>query len=222
MRILEVQESSKLKQAGEILQKLFHKQNRMMQWASDTKPNLTELTNQLNDPFLNMLVKRKDLDLYIKYADLYLNLDTSNIFDTKSTGTANGTDMMRDPTYFKEKKGRVFKIVYMSPHQYLAATNAGFNDNSFQPGDELVEEYAYKTLDGSKMPLPYLEYKLVQGDERRDEYTSFNQEGRHRATVANLLGAKEMPVMIIAAVDPAWKMMDRLEEFQEKVFSRFK
>ena len=48
-----------------------------------------------------------------------------------------------------------------------------------------VDLYYDKTKKGSKMPLPVLDF---EGN---------NQEGRHRAMVAEKLGLKKMPVLIV-------------------------
>ncbi len=50
---------------------------------------------------------------------------------------------------------------------------------------EKINEYTERTLEGSKMPIPVL------------DYNDMSQEGRHRAVVAKELGVEEIPVLVV-------------------------
>ena len=110
----------------------------------------------------------------------------------KSTGLPFFDSMMDNPEYFKKAKGMTFHIASMSPQDYLIeCAKAGETSLARQieiTSSNLVKEYADRARSGSKMPLPYIQYDS-------DGYVS--QEGRHRARVAQELGLKKMPVLII-------------------------
>ena len=110
----------------------------------------------------------------------------------KSTELPFFDNMMENPDYFKRAKGMTFHIASMSPRDYLIecakAGNTSLDRQIEITSIKLVKEYADRTLSGSKMPLPYIQYDS-------DGYVS--QEGRHRALVAEQLGLKKMPVLII-------------------------
>ncbi len=54
---------------------------------------------------------------------------------------------------------------------------------------ELVKEYKQRTLEGSKMPIPVL------------DYSNMSQEGRHRSIVAMELGVEKMPVLVVRSYE---------------------
>ena len=136
-------------------------------------------------------------------------LTSDDIFDITTTGMSYYNSMIqkghiagnRDPTqYFKENKGLVFEIVHMSPTHYLEesykihrkfSTNYGIPQIPFETylktniDSDLINEYIERTLEGSKMPIPMLDYDRL------------TQEGRHRAVVAKELGVEEIPVLIV-------------------------
>lgn len=127
-----------------------------------------------------------------------------SLFDVTSTGTPYYDDMLNDPEYFKERKGKVFEIAYMSPDDYISEISRGFwhepsmqteyktYDNFLQTGmkyrigDERLQELFNSQ---QRFPLPYIEYDK--------NGNMLGQEGHHRAMVAKLKGLPKMPVMII-------------------------
>ncbi len=136
------------------------------------------------------------------------HLTGNDIFDITTTGMPYYDTMIqkghiagnRDPVkYFKTNKGLVFEIVWMSPEDYLRESYKLQNYNidylkykfplkyyierSIDP--EKINEYTERTLEGSKMPIPVL------------DYNDMSQEGRHRAVVAKELGVEEMPVLVV-------------------------
>lgn len=139
---------------------------------------------------------------------------TNDIF-TNKTGMPTYDDMLLSPDYFAREKGKVFKIIKMSPDEYLAHCQQGFGEGNFTPEENLVKDYAQRVKEGSKMPMPVLTYELSEHG------TDFSQEGRHRAYVAKALGVNVMPVMIVASSYPAHKFRDVFDEFQQSIWSKF-
>jgi len=220
MNLNEVDRAGDIKTAGNIVKQMFHKKHKVMTWPSDSKPTIRGLIEQLDDPFLLSLTK--NLDFFIHYGQAWVNLNANDIFSDKSE-TSNVNDLMKDPSYFKNKKSTVYKIMQIRPSMYGVLVKHGNNmgNADFTPESNLVDEYALKVLDGSKMPLPYLRYEKID-DERRGEYVSFGQEGRHRATVAQILGATSMPVAVIAGIYPPTANFNDLADFSHNIFTDIK
>lgn len=114
-------------------------------------------------------------------------MKAKDIFRTDKTDIPVYDNMMNKPAYHKRAKGMTFKIVYMSPDEYLTRCARMFNTpfKYRMIESQLVEKYKKRVLNGSKMPLPVI-------DEKEQ-----SQEGRHRAMVAKELGVKRMPVLIV-------------------------
>ena len=105
----------------------------------------------------------------------------------------------RNPVeYFKQNKGLIFEIFYMSPEEYIKQSYIiqGYSDIVEFPtllerymritiDKNKVKEYKERTLSGSKMPIPVLDYDNI------------SQEGRHRAIVAQQLDVQEIPVLVV-------------------------
>ena len=219
MRINEVNPNPQLQEAGEIVQQMYHKKHMAMSWPSDTKPTIRGLVEELDDPLL--LSFTADLEHFIHYGQAYIDLNPNDIWQEKS-GLATVDDMMKDPIYFANEKSTVYEIVQMRPTMYAIHSKHGFQgmEGGFTPEPELIHEYTLKVLDGSKMPLPYLKYQLVE-DERRGTYTSFGQEGRHRATVAQILGATSMPCIVIAGLYRPSDDKSKLRDYSGQIFDKF-
>lgn len=107
-------------------------------------------------------------------------------------------NMMDNPDYFREKKGRIFRIAYMTPEEYLhkcydmhstLSQRAGRKMYSYEDYiasmviPRLADEYAEKMKKGEKFPMPVIDYA-------RNE-----QEGRHRAVAAQKINCGKIPVM---------------------------
>ena len=219
MRLNEVDRNIEIKRAGEIVSKMFGIENKAMQWESDAKPTIRGLVEQLDNPFLVHLTS--DLDTFLDYGQKYVELDRSDIFESR-TALPTYDDMLADPEYFAAQKNTVFTVVKMYPRLYAVHAKQGFKgmDGDFKPEEHLIFEYAKKVLNGSRMPMPYLQYELVQS-KLRGEYTSFRQEGRHRATVAEVLGAHKMPVLIVASIEPQLGGPAELKQFSDEIWSKF-
>lgn len=94
-----------------------------------------------------------------------------------------------NPVYFAEQKNRKVRLLFIPPAEYFVACslNRGFGSEKTERG-EVVEETAQKYADfaiqGSKFPA--LNLDLTTGD----------QEGRHRARMAEILKLPYVPVFI--------------------------
>jgi hypothetical protein len=119
-------------------------------------------------------------------------------FSSKTTGRPLYDDMLRDPEYFINNKNKKSDIVSMSPFDYLAKAHKGFGFVTGDPldwtlkEDTLIDKYAAMMEDGVEFDMPILDYS--------GNY-SFNQEGRHRAAAARVLGIKKIPVMVVTKVN---------------------
>lgn len=106
--------------------------------------------------------------------------------------TPNLQEMKANPTYWAEKKNKIYREVLMSPDEYMDRVEEGFKKDS-QLGDprhtfkKQVDEYAAAMKRGDKFPKLVLDYS--------GEY--FGQEGRHRAVAAKKAGFIRVPVVII-------------------------
>lgn len=137
-------------------------------------------------------------------------LETTNTvpFTTSTTHMATYDDMMKDPQYFKEKKGKVFTITHMSPNEYIDQAYRAFKQQgALEPwqdmsdlhksrSSKLVDKYAEKMKSGEKFPMVVLDFSSQYGF-RGGKQKSFSQEGLHRAMAAKKLGVQKVPVMIV-------------------------
>jgi len=134
------------------------------------------------------------------------NLTGEDIFDITTTGMPYYDTMINSTIknvvkYFKKNKKLTFEIEWMSPEDYLKEAyyipypkRIDKTPPRLHPltrmmiwdtRKSLVEKYKERVLEGSKMPMPML------------DYDKFAQEGRHRAVVAMELGVEEIPVLVV-------------------------
>lgn len=121
---------------------------------------------------------------------LWISIMLSKYF-RMDTGLPWYDGMIKNPDYYKRAKQVKFKIVQMSPRKYMEEvakqqhTSVGRQYEMVSP--DYVERYKQRALAGEKMPLLSL------------ESTSYadTQEGRHRAVVAEELGVKKIPVIVV-------------------------
>ena len=117
-------------------------------------------------------------------------------FKTDEYNTPNQMEIMANPDYWREKKGVVGGVQWMSPTQYIQACEIGFRNNGSEGlvrggrTPELIKKYAFDMKRGDKFPMLELDY--------RDDY--FGQEGLHRAMAAEDIGVKKLPVFIMKSV----------------------
>jgi hypothetical protein len=111
-----------------------------------------------------------------------------------TTGASGIDDVMANPKYQREEKGKEGTIEYMTPDEYINRANRNRKEKppleqEYQMIESgLVEKYKKMTEAGSKMPLPYI------------DTINHEQEGRHRAMVAKAMGIEKIPVLIIKKV----------------------
>jgi hypothetical protein len=112
-------------------------------------------------------------------------------FNMKRTSVPKYDEMLDDPPYYT-KKGLSVKLESMSPKEYLMACAKIFRSTEAQQrqsvDDKLVDKYYERALNGEKMPV------LVMN------YATEDQNGRHRALVAEKLGLKSIPVLVIRKI----------------------
>lgn len=121
----------------------------------------------------------------------------SDIFDTHKTGYSYYDNFLNDPDYMRKSKGKVGKIVMLTPEEYFQACADGFKVPysqqiaSTKADDDLIDHLKQVILQYKrKFPLTYLSKTSSDG---------FQQEGRHRMYVAGeLVGWNtKFPVLIV-------------------------
>ena len=141
-------------------------------------------------------------------------LSGKDFFDLTTTGTPYYDDMLGDDDrvagsrtvkeYFLTEKGISFRISWIAPHTYFEESAKIHGSNVMKERlmieEGLIQKYLDLALQGSKMPLPVLDY--VHG----------SQEGRHRTMVAERLGLSRMPVLIVTSAGEE----ERLIALQER------
>ena len=147
-------------------------------------------------------------------------------FKTDEYNTPNQMEIMANPDYWREKKGVVGRVEWMTPTQYIRACELGFRRTD-SPGlirqgrnAELINQYAVDMKRGDKFPMLELDY--------RDNH--FGQEGLHRAMAAEKIGVKHVPVFIMkdspekkasmneAAIRIGGKKNPKVQEFMDKYY----
>lgn len=122
-----------------------------------------------------------------------------DFFDLTTTGIPYYDDMLGSDDrvagsrtvkeYFLTEKGILFRISWIAPHTYFEESGKIQGSNVMKERlmieDRLIQKYSNLALQGSKMPLPVL------------DYFHESQEGRHRAMVAEYLHLSRMPVLIV-------------------------
>ena len=94
-------------------------------------------------------------------------------FNTKTTGMSLYDDIMAKPDYHKYYKGLDYKIVQMSPNDFMEAVRKNQGKDPYAGVNmKTVAKYVDQIKKGTKFDMPVLEYEL-------DGWLS--HEGRHRA-----------------------------------------
>lgn len=110
-------------------------------------------------------------------------------------------------------KGKTATIVEMSPDEYLERTYRQIFKKPTEKASafsetprtqKYVKEYAEAMRNGEKFPLPYLDYSTAQ------------QEGRHRALAAKAAGIEKIPVVIIDNESNPKAIIDEVAEATAK------
>jgi hypothetical protein len=95
---------------------------------------------------------------------------------------------MEHPIYFMIEKRSIFELEFISPKQYIYNIARGFGTSYDDAmggaySEDKAKKYAEDMKNGSKFPIGY--YVENKAD----------QEGRHRAAAAMILGCKQIPVI---------------------------
>jgi len=110
-------------------------------------------------------------------------------FDQSYTSIPFYDMMLRNGKNTGRYKDNQFKIECIAPEEYFKEVSRFHQTTSeMEKGatwSSRVDEYKKKTMEGSPMPIPLL------------DYNSRVAEGRHRAMAAIQLGIKKMPVLVI-------------------------
>lgn len=112
-------------------------------------------------------------------------------FSTSTTDMPFYDNMLAKPQYYKEKKGIVYEIIWITPAQYFELIgrmrhNSIFEERNYGIDPQLVSRYSEDMLNGSKFPMPVIDYSRTE------------QEGRHRALAAESINVNFIPVMIVS------------------------
>ena len=124
-------------------------------------------------------------------------------FDPNHTDLPSYDDMLKDPNYFRKRKNKEFKVVYMTPDEYVDHAADGFKRDGFSREQlvssrdtDVIDRYAQKMKNGEKFPMLMIDHSSRMGfDGKKQE--NFGQEGLHRALAAKKAGVKRIPVMIV-------------------------
>jgi len=126
-----------------------------------------------------------DIDSMLNQLKTNIDCDCCKYFDMDNLSMYGG---MEHPVYYMINKGLIFELEYISPKQYIYNIARGFG-SSYEDtlggayNDEKAKKYAEEMKVGAKFPIGY----YVDGKS--------NQEGRHRAVAAMMLGCKLIPVI---------------------------
>ncbi len=129
----------------------------------------------------------------------------SNWIGKKMVGNVSLNDYMR------YEKGQDAKVVYMTPDEYLNKCQSDIFKTDYDKSvgfiikhrQNIIDKYAKAMLNGDKFPIPYL------------DYTTNNQEGRHRALAVKQAFGEDsvMPVIVIKPTDPT---EEEIRKYAEK------
>lgn len=132
------------------------------------------------------------------------------IFTTKTTGMPGYDDMLKNPEYFKNKKGVHFEVKDMSPEEYLNIAADGYYKQTKGTKHEfpsvehareslINERRNSKNMDKIKsydvLHMPTLDFKNQWTTPSGEKAVS--QEGLHRTIHAMDSGLKSVPVLVI-------------------------
>ena len=143
------------------------------------------------NPNEKSIMREKELNEQIKRIKSMMGL-TENIdngdCDCCKYFKMDEVPMMDNLLYFLIEKGAQYELEYISPKQYLMNISRGFKQSYEETmgsayDENLAKKYAEAMKAGDKFPVGYYT------EDRAD------QEGRHRAAAAMLLGCEKIPVV---------------------------
>ena len=101
--------------------------------------------------------------------------------------------ILKNPDYHNRDKALKATIMEMSPQEYLRRCDS-MGATRIVVDEKLVDTYVQRIQSGEMMPMPILDYSRME------------QEGRHRALVAERLALEQIPVLIVEKMpDDEWK-----------------
>lgn len=120
-------------------------------------------------------------------------------WDLTTSGVPIWDELMKDPKYYKDRKGMTAEVQWMTPDQYFDLLPKVFGyqythdaiKTSTDP--KKVEKYATLMRQGVKFPMLWIEWWNAKEGQ---------QEGRHRALAAEKAGIQFVPVIIIKRDQP--------------------
>lgn len=164
--------------------------NKLKQLRID-RDKYQSLMNDLSDKLKSIKNKSKSNTKFYKDLPTKTNKISFKGFTTSSTGMSYYDNFLneKDLQYMQDKKGETGYIAEMSPIEYLERCANIFNstfESQIQATDiNAIEKYAKMMDNGKQFHMPVL------------NYSTFTQEGRHRAQAAYLNEYDTIPVLII-------------------------
>ncbi|WP_373078690.1 LPD38 domain-containing protein [Zhongshania sp.] len=146
--------------------------------------------------------------------------DVFKVGDLESKGaTSNIYDYLKDPDYFRSKKGIATEVVQMSPDEYVrrAAKTLSQNEGREITPKELADQrLESQDRDGGTI-VDGMVKAMRQGTQFAAPYLSpGGQEGLHRALAAKQLGMKSIPVVIVSNVPKASEQKPAIDSVESK------
>jgi hypothetical protein len=131
-------------------------------------------------------------DIEVMLNDIKPDCDCCQYFDMDSIDKFGG---MEHPIYYMIEKGEVHRLDHVKPKQYIHKIAHGFGVSYHDAlggayDENKAKKYAEAMKSGDKFPIGY--YTENGGD----------QEGRHRAMAAMMLGCERIPVIKINKTKP--------------------
>jgi len=135
-----------------------------------------------------------DIDKLLNQLKNTINCECCKYFDMDTKSNYGG---IINPIYYMLSKGVMHELEYISPKQYIHNIARGFG-MSYEDAlgsaynDEKAIKYAEAMKNGDKFPIGY----FVDGKP--------DQEGRHRASAAMIIGCKKIPVIKITNISSGY------------------
>ena len=131
------------------------------------------------------------------------------IWNLESTDLPSYDDMLKRPEYFRERRGIMGRIEYLTPQRYmiLAAQLHGVApEREYEMLEEdLVSKFADRMAIGEIFPVPVLDFVKKE------------QEGRHRVAAAARIGETYVPVFTVRGIIETKPTLSPATEKQYKV-----
>jgi hypothetical protein len=163
----------------------------------ETRDSLLDKFNggEIDEKTLRRRMKQITSSLLSRWMARRAAADLTDIFQ-RVTGIPWFDNMMENPEYYKENKGVEFSVTDMSPDEYLERVRA-IHDSSVEQQQAMIDSKNVGKLkklvkSGVKLFMPHIEYF--------SDGKTGAQEGRHRASLAKLLGIQSIPVLVVTHI----------------------